>query len=98
MKAVAMMTPEPKYFATKKAVLGTRMRLDRASTIGTTAPRRLPTRMTKMELMRRPRLPLYSLPESTSADGQHVSTTFAWWHKGSRPKVYITQSAWEEGN
>lgn len=79
MKAVAMMTPEPKYFAMKKAVLGTRMRLDLASAMGTTAPKRLPMRMTKMELMRRPRPPLYSLPESTYAEGQHVSVTFVWW-------------------
>lgn len=79
MKAVAMMTPEPKYFAMKKAVLGTRIRLDLASAMGTTAPRRLPMRMTKMELMRRPKPPLYSLPESTGAEGQHVSATFVWW-------------------
>lgn len=78
MKAVAMMTPEPKYFAMKKAVLGTCMRLDLASTMGTTAPRRLPTRMTKMELMRRPRRPSYSLPVSTGAEGQRVSVTFVW--------------------
>lgn len=69
MKAVAMMTPEPKYFAMKKAVLGTCMRLDLASTMGTTAPRRLPIKMTKMELMRRPRRPSYSLPVSTGAEG-----------------------------
>lgn len=36
-------------------------------------------RMTKMELMRRPSWPLYSLPESTGAEGQHVSATFVWW-------------------
>lgn len=78
MKAVAMMTPEPKYFAMKKAVLGTCMRLDLASTMGTTAPKRLPTRMTKMELMRSPRWPSYSLPVPTGAEGQHVSITFVW--------------------
>lgn len=69
MKAVAMMTPEPKYFAMKKAVLGTCIRLDLASTMGTTAPRRLPIRITKMELMRRPRRPSYSLPVSECAEG-----------------------------
>ena len=38
MKAVAMMTPEPKYFATKKAALGTCMDFVRAAKIGKRAP------------------------------------------------------------
>lgn len=57
MKAVAMMTPEPKYLATKKAILGTRMRSERASMMGTTAPRNEPIIMTKMLDMRRFNLP-----------------------------------------
>jgi hypothetical protein len=39
MKAVAMMTPEPKYFATKKADLGTRIDFERAARTGKSAPR-----------------------------------------------------------
>lgn len=38
MKAVAMMTPEPKYLATKKTDLWTRMRFERAARMGKSAP------------------------------------------------------------
>ena len=38
IKAVAMITPEPKYFVMKKAKGGTRMRLVRAAIIGNKAP------------------------------------------------------------
>ena len=38
MKAVAMMTPDPKYFVMKKAKGGTRMRFVRAAMIGSRAP------------------------------------------------------------
>jgi hypothetical protein len=38
MKAVAMITPEPKYFVMKNASGGTRMRFVRAAAIGRRAP------------------------------------------------------------
>lgn len=38
MKAVAMMTPEPKYLAMKKADLGTRIDFERAARTGKSAP------------------------------------------------------------
>jgi hypothetical protein len=38
MKAVAMITPDPKYFVMKKASGGTRMRFVRAAAIGRRAP------------------------------------------------------------
>ncbi|KFY11483.1 hypothetical protein V492_04438 [Pseudogymnoascus sp. VKM F-4246] len=38
MNAVAMMTPEPKYFAMKKADLGTRIDFDLAAMMGNSAP------------------------------------------------------------
>jgi len=38
IKAVAMITPDPKYLAMKKASAGTRMRFDRERAIGSSAP------------------------------------------------------------
>ena len=38
MKAVAMMTPEPKYLATKKTDLGMRILFERAARTGNSAP------------------------------------------------------------
>lgn len=62
MKAVATMTPEPKYLAMKKAHSGTPMPLCLPAYTGKTAPIADPTMMTKMEEMRRPIRPSNSLP------------------------------------
>lgn len=72
MKAVATMTPEPKYLAMKKAHSGTPMPLCLPAYTGKTAPIADPTMMTKMEEMRRPIRPSNSLPpvhvEAMTAD------------------------------
>lgn len=81
MNAVATMTPDPKYFAMKNAHSGTPTPLCLAANTGNHVPRKEPTRMTKMEDIRIPSLPLYSLPvsqvdivdESTEPSGAFAS-------------------------
>lgn len=65
-KAVATMTPEPKYLATKKIQLGTPKPLFFAAKTGNKAPREEPTRMTKMEEILSPSRPSNSFPEHSS--------------------------------
>ena len=57
MKAVATMTPEPKYFAMKKAHEGTPAPGCLAAKTGNHVPRKDPTRITKMDEMRTPTRP-----------------------------------------
>ena len=65
MKAVAMMTPEPKYLAAKKHFAISLLLIPRCRVqVGKTAPTSDPTRMTKIEEMRTPISPLKSLPLS----------------------------------
>lgn len=67
MKAVATITPEPKYLATKNAHAGTPMPFLLAAKTGNHVPRKLPTRMTKMAEMRVPMRPSYPFPVSQAA-------------------------------
>lgn len=64
INAVAMMTPDPKYFAMKKTQFGTSLCLLRFAITGKTAPKVDATRMTKMDEMRTPMRPSYSLEPS----------------------------------
>ena len=57
MKAVATMTPDPKYFAMKKAHEGTPAPGCLAAKTGNHVPRKDPTRITKMDEMRTPTRP-----------------------------------------
>ena len=61
MKAVARMTPDPKYFAMKNAQEGTPTPGFLAAKTGNQVPRNDPTRMTKMAEMRMPMRPSNSL-------------------------------------
>jgi hypothetical protein len=63
MKAVATMTPEPKYFAMKKAHVGTPAPGCLAAKTGNHVPRKDPTRITKMDEMRTPMRPSKSFSE-----------------------------------
>lgn len=67
MKAVATMTPEPKYLAMKKAHDGTPTPWCLAAKTGNHVPRKDPTRMTKMAEMRTPMRPSKSLSVGQSA-------------------------------
>ena len=63
IKAVAMITPDPKYFAAKKHFAISLLLIPRRRVqVGKAAPMSDPTRMTKIEEMRTPMLPLKSLP------------------------------------
>lgn len=53
MKAVARMTPEPKYLAMKRLAFGIRDLGARASIMGSSTPSRDPTRMMNTEAIRR---------------------------------------------
>jgi hypothetical protein len=64
MKAVAIMTPEPKYFATKKARLRNFEVPKLRAKTGNTAPNIEPTIITKMDDIRKPMRPSYSFPVS----------------------------------
>ena len=64
MKAVVTITPEPKYLAMKKAHAGTPIPCRLAAKTGNHVPRKLPTRITKMDDMRVPMRPSYSFPGS----------------------------------
>lgn len=68
MNAVATITPEPKYFAMKKAHDGTPTPRCRAANTGNHVPKNDPTRITKMDDIRKPKRPSNSLPVS------HVGT------------------------
>lgn len=61
MNAVAMMTPDPKNFATKNIHDGTPTPRCLAAKTGNHVPRNEPISMTKMEETRTPRRPLNSL-------------------------------------
>jgi hypothetical protein len=61
MNAVARITPDPKYFAMKKAQEGTPTPGFLAAKTGNHVPRKDPTRMTKMDEMRTPMRPSKSL-------------------------------------
>lgn len=54
MKAVATMTPDPKYFAMKNTQLGIPIPWCRRAKIGKTAPSVEPTKITKMADIRSP--------------------------------------------
>jgi hypothetical protein len=65
MKAVAIMTPEPKYFATKNAIGGTCIFFVLAAAIGSSTPKNEPNPMMKMVDIRSPKSELwYPLPLS----------------------------------
>ena len=64
MKAVATITPEPKYFAMKKAQAGTPNPFRLAAKTGNQVPRNDPIIITKMDDIRVPMRPSYSLPGS----------------------------------
>lgn len=66
MKAVAMMTPEPKYLMMKKKIWGTRTRDCFLKKRGIRQPMNEPKKMTKIADMRKPMRPSYSLPASQS--------------------------------
>jgi hypothetical protein len=66
MKAVATMTPEPKYLAMKKAHEGTPAPGCLAAKTGNHEPRKDPTRMTKIDEMRTPMRPSKSFSEGQS--------------------------------
>jgi hypothetical protein len=85
MKAVATMTPEPKYFAMKKAHEGTPAPGCLAAKTGNHVPRKDPTRMTKMDEMRTPMRPSKSFSEgqadmvaslSVAPDGRAVAVVW----------------------
>ncbi len=57
MKPVAMITPEPKYFATKNASFGTPTLGRLEANVGNHAPKKDPTKITKIADMRRPKRP-----------------------------------------
>jgi hypothetical protein len=57
------MTPEPKYFAMKKAHVGTPAPGCLAAKTGNHVPRKDPTRITKMDEMRTPMRPSKSFSE-----------------------------------
>ena len=81
MKAVVTSTPEPKYLAMKKAQAGTPMPFRLAAKTGNHVPKKLPTRMTKMEEILVPMRPSYSLP------GSHVDMIAAFRSRVSRVSV-----------
>ena len=63
MNAVAIITPEPKYFAAKKPFSSSGLLPAALFVItGNNAPKRLPMRMTNIDDMRGPMLPLKSFP------------------------------------
>jgi hypothetical protein len=54
MNAVAMMTPEPKYFANSKTLWGIATKLERRAMMGKVAPKVLQVQIMKTDAMRRP--------------------------------------------
>lgn len=73
MKAVATMTPEPKYLARKKAHCGTPRPCLLEANTGNHVPNQAPTRITKIAEIRTPRRPLYSFPVSHAGGASGVS-------------------------
>ena len=83
MNAVATMTPDPKYLATKNAHAGTPTPLCLAANTGNHAPRNEPMNITKMADILIPNLPLCPFPlphvestiSKTSPDKERLSRT-----------------------
>jgi len=68
IKAVAMITPDPKNFATKKIQPGNPLfLLQRRAKTGKRAPNEEPIKMTKMDDIRKPMRPSNSLPVSQAS-------------------------------
>jgi hypothetical protein len=79
MKAVAIMTPDPKYFVTKNTQDGILEPPNRFAKMGKTAPKIEQTNITNTDDIRTPIRPSYSFPASQGGGGSASSRARRVW-------------------